>query len=88
MGAPEILGFFAAIFTMIAFIPQAIKVIIGRQTSGLSLTMLFLQVIGNMLWVIYGLWIRSPSVSIANVFTFLIVLTVILFKLYFDYKNI
>lgn len=76
--SPEIVGCSAAIFTTVAFLPQAIKTIITKHIVGLSLSMLTLQFIGNSLWILYGLWIHSPSVLIANIITSAIVLTIII----------
>lgn len=75
--SPEILGFAAAIFTSIAFLPQAIKTILTKDISGISLQMLMLQGIGNFLWVLYGLWIHSLSIVCANVITCLMVFSIV-----------
>ena len=74
----EIVGFSAAFFTTVAFLPQAIKTIITKHIKGLSLGMLSLQFTGNFLWILYGLWIKSPSVFLANIITSSIVLTIII----------
>ena len=65
--SPEIIGGSAAVFTTVAFLPQAIKTIITKHIIGLSLGMLMLQFTGNFLWILYGVWIHSPSVLIANI---------------------
>lgn len=78
MYSPEIVGYSAAAFTTVAFLPQAIKTIITKHTLGLSLGMLTLQFTGNFLWILYGFWIRSPSVFIANIITSSIVLIIII----------
>ena len=86
----EIVGFSAASFTTIAFFPQAIKTIITKHIRGLSLCMLSLQFTGNFLWILYGLWIKSPSVFIANIITSSVVLIIIITVLkcrFFEIKN-
>jgi MtN3 and saliva related transmembrane protein len=74
----ESLGFIAAFFTTLAFLPQVIKVIRTRQVIGLSLLMLSLQATGNLLWIFYGIWMRLPSLLIANVITLALVVTVLI----------
>lgn len=77
LNSAEIIGFTAVFLTTIAFLPQAIKTIIIKQTKGLSLVMLTTQCAGNSLWILYGYWIKSPSVFIANIITTAIVFTII-----------
>ena len=74
---PETIGFTAALLTTVAFLPQAIKTIVTRQTKGLSLVMLTTQCTGNSLWLLYGYWINSSSVFIANIITTFIGFTII-----------
>ena len=74
----EWLGFSAAFFTTLAFLPQMIKTLRTASVDGLSLLMLSLQVSGNLLWVFYGFYKQSPSLVVANVITFSLVLTVLL----------
>ena len=75
------IGIFAAIFTTIAFLPQAIKTIKTKQTKGLSLLMLAIQATGNFIWVIYGVLIKDLPVTIANIITFLLVFTILTLKI-------
>jgi MtN3 and saliva related transmembrane protein len=77
MISPELAGGTAAFFTTVAFLPQAIKTIITKHIKGLSISMLSLQFTGNFLWILYGIWIHSPSVLIANIITSSIVLVII-----------
>lgn len=78
LATPEIVGFAAAILTTVAFLPQAIKTLKTKQTEGISLTMLICQCSGNALWILYGIWIQSPSVLVANLITTAIVFSTII----------
>jgi MtN3 and saliva related transmembrane protein len=62
-------GFMAAIFTTIAFIPQAYRVYKTQQTHDLSLGMLTLFALGLFLWAIYGILVSSPPIILANLVT-------------------
>ena len=61
-----IIGFVAAILTTSAFIPQALKTIKTKDTSGISLLMYILFTIGIFGWFIYGLLITDYALILAN----------------------
>ena len=65
----ETLGFIAAILTTGAFLPQAWKTVRTKNTSGISLPMYCLLMIGLILWVVYGYMIDSKPIFYANVVT-------------------
>jgi len=62
----EIIGFLAAILTTAAFLPQVYKTWRTKDVSGLSLTMFLMFFTGVALWLIYGIFINSPSLVFAN----------------------
>jgi len=62
-----IIGYLAAFGTTVSFLPQAIKTIQTKDTSGISLYMYALFTAGTLLWLIYGVMIGSLPVAIANV---------------------
>jgi MtN3 and saliva related transmembrane protein len=78
---PEWIGFLAAILTTAAYVPQLIKVLRYRQTSGLSLGMYSLITMGIGFWFIYGVMIGSPSVMWANGITFIMATLILLMKI-------
>ncbi|HEY6184131.1 MAG TPA: SemiSWEET family transporter [Terriglobales bacterium] len=67
-----LIGIFAAFCTTVAFIPQIIKL---RKQGGkdLSYPMLFLYLIGVILWLVYGLMIHAAAVIWANALAVLFV---------------
>ena len=62
---PEYIGFFAAMLTTSAFLPQAFKIWKSKKADGLSLTMYLVMGTGTLSWLAYGLLIKSPSVIVA-----------------------
>jgi MtN3 and saliva related transmembrane protein len=62
----DLVGALAATLTTGAFIPQAIKTIRTRDTSGLSLTMYALLLAGVTLWMVYGIIIGSWPLIVSN----------------------
>lgn len=65
----EIVGYVAGILTTISFLPQAIKIIKTRDTSGISLLMYFLLTIGVVLWAIYGILLGKLEIIVPNLIT-------------------
>lgn len=69
MNYVEIIGLVAAFCTTISFLPQAIKTIRSKDTSGISLTMYAIFVTGTLAWLAYGLLLPSLPVIIGNLIT-------------------
>jgi MtN3 and saliva related transmembrane protein len=66
----EVVGYLAAFLTTASFVPQVIKTIKTRDTSGISLLMYSMFVVGVLMWLIYGILIEVQAIIIANVVTF------------------
>lgn len=77
----ETIGFIAAILTTSAFLPQIIKSFKSKKTGHLSLGLLAMQSMGNFLWFVYGLILKSLALILANAITFILVFALLLFKL-------
>jgi MtN3 and saliva related transmembrane protein len=60
----EIIGALAATLTTIAFVPQAHKVLVSKDTRSLSLGMYLIFTTGVLLWGIYG-YLRHDWLIIA-----------------------
>ncbi len=75
----EIVGAVAGFCTTFAFVPQLIKI---KKQGGrdLSYGMLFFYLTGVLLWLAYGLFLRSPSVILANSATSLLIVLAIFLK--------
>ncbi len=78
---PEYIGFFAAMLTTSAFLPQAYKIWKSKTADGLSLTMYLVMGTGTLSWLAYGIMIKSPSMIVANVISTLIIVFIIIFIL-------
>ena len=76
------IGFIAAAFTTLSFLPQAVKVIKTKNTTGISFSMYLMFTIGVFLWLIYGIVTKQASVSLANAITF--IFATIILKYTFD----
>lgn len=75
------IGTIAAILTTGSFLPQALKVIKTKDTSGISLGMYVMNVCGVFLWFIYGLSIHDMALIFANGITFVLSSIILFCKL-------
>lgn len=67
MTTPDIIASLAAFFTMIGYVPQAIKTIKSRDTSGISFWMYFCSIVGVIFWLIFGLMIGNVPMIFKNI---------------------
>ena len=72
MDAVTTLGLLAGTLTTIAFIPQIAKAWRSKSTGDLSWAMVITFSTGVLLWLIYGIWIASLPVILANAVTLLL----------------
>lgn len=72
-----LIGLVAATLTTLSFVPQVVKTLRSKDTSGLSLAMYTVFSIGVALWVVYGLLIGSLPVIAANVVTLVLCLLIV-----------
>ena len=77
----EWLGFLAATLTTVAFVPQALKTLRTRDTSGISLGMYAVFTIGIACWFGYGVFLESWPMIVSNAITFLLSSTILALKL-------
>ena len=83
----EFFGYFAAILTTAAFLPQLIKTLKTKKAEDVSLITLIMFICGVGSWIIYGYKISSSPILIANIITFLLNLLILISKIYYS-KNI
>ena len=81
MDLVTIIGLLAAFGTTVSFLPQAIKTIQTKDTSGISLSMYALFTTGTLLWLTYGLMSHSLPVTIANAITFIFASIILVYKI-------
>jgi len=80
----EFFGYFAAILTTLAFLPQLIKTLKTKKAEDVSLTTLIMFLTGVAAWIIYGIEISSKPILIANIITFLLNFLILVFKLIYS----
>ena len=80
----DLFGYFAAILTTIAFLPQLIKTIRTKSAVDVSLTTLIMFITGVCSWIIYGYKISSLPILVANVITLILNSLILIFKIYYE----
>jgi len=81
MDAVMMLGLIAGALTTVSFLPQLVKVWRSRSTRDISLTMYIVFTAGIFLWLLYGIFIESMPVILANAVTLTIALTILALKI-------
>jgi len=78
----EVVGLVAATLTTYAFLPQVYKTWKTKDVSAFSLPTFSLFFIGILFWLVYGMYMESLSMILANSITLLSSLTllVMIFK--------
>jgi MtN3 and saliva related transmembrane protein len=82
--AVNLIGTLAAICTTISFVPQLVRVWRLRSAREISLMMFLVFSIGVFLWLVYGVYIGSGPVILANAVTLALSLAILALKLRFD----
>ena len=82
----EFFGYFAAILTTAAFLPQLIKTLKTKKADDVSLLTLIMFMCGVGSWIIYGYAISSSPILIANVITLLLNFFILISKIYYARK--
>ena len=83
----EFFGYFAAILTTAAFLPQLIKTIKTKKAEDVSLVTLIMFICGVGSWIIYGYKISSSPILVANIITLILNLLILIFKIFYSRKN-
>ena len=80
----EFFGYFAAILTTAAFLPQLFKTLKTKKADDVSLVTLIMFISGVFSWIIYGYKISSSPILVANIITFILNLFILISKVYFS----
>ena len=81
MDFEAVIGSAAGILTTASFLPQLIKTWRSKSAEDISAAMLLVLATGVFLWFIYGLYITSWPVIIANIVTFSLACTIFILKI-------
>ena len=74
----EAIGLVAGALGIIAWIPQIRDVWVHERHEGISLTTFSVVTLALALWLIYGILVESLAMIVANVFTLVVILAVLI----------
>jgi len=77
-------GFAAGLLIAISMIPQVIKSYKTKKVEDISLLMLFIILIGELLWVIYGILITSLPIIAMDAFGFFVTIILVIMKISYE----
>lgn len=77
----DIIGFLAGILIAISIIPQIFKSVKTKKVEDISLLMLLIIISGEVLWIIYGIMIKSYPIITVDSFALIAVLIMIYIQL-------
>jgi MtN3 and saliva related transmembrane protein len=77
----ETIGLLAGLCTTASFVPQVIRTLKTGDTSGISLYMYIIFLAGVVLWVIFGITIKSPAVIATNAATIILSAIILFMKI-------
>ena len=80
VASQELLGFVAAALGAILFLPQVIKIWRFRSVKDISTGMYIIYGMSVILWLIYGIIIKSAPLIVAEVLTLVLVSTILVMK--------
>ncbi|MCL5105893.1 MAG: SemiSWEET family transporter [Candidatus Marsarchaeota archaeon] len=84
----SIIGFAAGLILIVAYVPQAIKTIKTKSTNDISLLFAIFIFVGDVLWIIYGLILKSAPLIITNLALGILILPVLLIKIKNNLKKL
>ena len=76
----ELLGFIVAGLGAISFLPQLIKIWRFRSVKDISTGMYVIYTFSVILWLIYGIIIKSEPLILAEILTLILVSTILIMK--------
>lgn len=83
MQAIDLIGYIAAAFTTLSFVPQAWHTFTTRDVRGISLGMYSVFTLGVALWLVYGLLLGAWPIVVANAVTLALAAGILVMKLRF-----
>lgn len=80
-GFMEIVGLIAGACTTLAYLPQVLKIYRSKSVKDISFSMYTMLCSGLILWIIYGIAVRSLPIVLANIVTFFLAGSVLIMKI-------
>lgn len=76
----EALGFVAAAFGAVSFLPQVIQIWRSRSVSDISTVTYIIYAFSIVLWLLYGIVVKSVPLIVAEILTLILVSLILIMK--------
>ena len=76
-----VIGLIAGACTTVSLLPQVIKTIRIKETKDISLSMYIILSIGLFLWIFYGALINALPIILANTFSLILAVIILILKM-------
>jgi MtN3 and saliva related transmembrane protein len=83
-GWTDVLGLLAGVLTTIAFVPQVLKIYRTKSGKDISRGMMLIFSLGVLLWLVYGIVIGSMPLILANAFTLVLSVAIVVLKIHYS----
>lgn len=77
----EYIGFIAGLFVSVSLLPQVIKSWKTKSTKDIALLWTLINLIGQVLWIVYGVGINSYPLIVMSSITLILTVSLIMLKL-------
>ncbi len=81
------IGLAGGVFTTVAFLPQLFKILKTKHVRDVSLIMYIILTSGIVMWLIYGLLIKSAPVIFANMVSVVLCSVILVMKIIYSGKG-
>lgn len=79
----EILGYVAGGLTTMCLIPQLIQLIMTRKSQDVSIPTFIILLFGQIIWIIYGVFVSDIRIIVANVISTILGISIIFLAFFF-----
>ena len=83
----DLLGLSAGFLTTISFVPQVVKIWRSKSAADISTSMFALFSLGLILWLIYGIYLQSMPIILANSVTLILTAIILILKYHYAFKR-
>lgn len=83
----DLLGLSAGFLTTISFVPQVVKTWRSKSADDISTSMFALFSLGLILWLIYGIYLQSLPIILANSITLVLTAIILILKYHYAFKR-
>jgi MtN3 and saliva related transmembrane protein len=81
---PTVVGSMAAFCTTVAFVPQVVRVWKLKRAEEISRVTFLVFGVGVLVWLVYGIFVASWPIILANAITFVLAVAILVMKWKWD----